>query len=125
MTAAESTSGGDIQGNVVEAEITCDDWTTVNVNQNKLKLVGMSTKFDSVRFAVASGAVLRVDVPVEMTGDTSQVGLTTAANKFLAVFREGRVVARIVQETYFAVDRWRMAWVYKYERVEKTTKKDD
>lgn len=79
LAAAEATSEGDIEGQLSAAEITCDGWTTVEVAQNKLKLTtgqqtgAGHTLFTSVRFAVAADAVLRVEVPAEFTGDTTQV----------------------------------------------------
>lgn len=48
----------------------------MEIPENKLKLDGddgVTYKFDKVRFVVKSGAVLRVDVPVEFTGDRTQV----------------------------------------------------
>lgn len=48
----------------------------MEVAENKLKLdgdAGTTYKFDRVRFVVQSGAILRVDVPVEFTGDRTQV----------------------------------------------------
>eukprot|EP00752_Nemacystus_decipiens_P002270 g2151.t1 len=65
VAAAEATSGGDILGQLAEEYITCDGWTTVEVKQNKLKLVSDLPRqtLTKVRFAVDSGAVLRVEVP--------------------------------------------------------------
>lgn len=53
-----------------------NDRLNVEIPENKLKLDGddgVTYKFDKVRFVVKSGAVLRVDVPVEFTGDRTQV----------------------------------------------------
>ncbi|CAB1115674.1 unnamed protein product [Ectocarpus sp. CCAP 1310/34] len=73
LTAADALSGGDIEANIVEADIACDEWTTVEVGQNKLKFVGSGATFTSARFVVAAGAVLRADVPLVFTGDQTQV----------------------------------------------------
>lgn len=81
MAAAEATSGGDILGQLTQQYITCDEWTTVEVKQNKLKLVSDLTGHHSltkIRFAVGDGAVLRVEIrnaPMDFAaGDYSQVG---------------------------------------------------
>ncbi|CAM9648594.1 unnamed protein product [Ectocarpus sp. 12 AP-2014] len=72
LTAADALSGGDIEANIVEADIACDEWTTVEVGQNKLKFVGSGATFTSARFVVAAGAVLRADVPLVFMGDQTQ-----------------------------------------------------
>lgn len=70
---------------LVESEITCDDWTTVEISQNKLKLTGQATTFTSVRFVVADGAILRVDTAVEFTGDQERRQGDGLAPAFLEV----------------------------------------
>ncbi|CAM9987366.1 unnamed protein product [Pylaiella littoralis] len=75
VAAAEATSEGDVEGQLSETEITCDGWTTVEVAQNRFSLTGQEETghtFTGVRFAVAAGAALRVEVPAEFTGDTTQ-----------------------------------------------------
>lgn len=83
MAAAEATSAGDIRAYINQEYITCDDWTTIEIKQNKLKLIGALTRYTltKIRFAVASDAVLRVEVnggPIEFAGgfqgDDTQVG---------------------------------------------------
>lgn len=81
MAAAEATSGGDVLGQLTQELVTCADWTTIEVEKNKLKLVGGLPRytFKRVRFAVESDAVLRVEVPgpiefaASFQGDDSQV----------------------------------------------------
>ncbi|CAM9529765.1 unnamed protein product [Ectocarpus sp. 4 AP-2014] len=77
QAAAEATATvGNVLGQLVEEEIFCDEWLNVEIPENKLKLDGddgVTYKFDKVRFVVKSGAVLRVEVPVEFTGDRTQV----------------------------------------------------
>ncbi|CAM9360415.1 unnamed protein product, partial [Hapterophycus canaliculatus] len=85
-TAAEATSSGDILGMLMEEEITCDEWLNAEITGNKLKLdgdAGTTYKFDKVRFVVKSGAVLRVEVPVEFTGDRTQVPIVKALSSRL------------------------------------------
>jgi len=81
VAAAEATSRGDILGQMTQEFVTCDDWTTIEVKENKFKLVGELSRYTlkRVRFAVASGSVLRVEVPgpiefaASFQGDDSQV----------------------------------------------------
>ncbi|CAM9478802.1 unnamed protein product [Scytosiphon promiscuus] len=75
QAAAEATSSGDILGMLVEEEIICEEWLNAEITGNKLKLdgdAGTTYKFDKVRFVVKTGAVLRVEIPVEFTGDRTQ-----------------------------------------------------
>lgn len=82
VAAAEATAGGDVLGQLTQEFVTCDDWTTIDVKKNKLKLVGGLPRYTlkRIRFAVDSNAVLRVEVPgpiefeASFQGDDSQVG---------------------------------------------------
>eukprot|EP00752_Nemacystus_decipiens_P003716 g3425.t1 len=79
QAAAEATAtSGNILGQLTEALIACDDWVNVEVAENKLKLdgdAGTTYKLERIRFVVKTGAILRVEVPVEFTsGDVSLEG---------------------------------------------------
>eukprot|EP00903_Cladosiphon_okamuranus_P019379 g17819.t1 len=80
QAAAEATStSGDILGQLVEEEIACDDWVNVEVVENKLKLdgdAGTTYTLEKVRFVVKTGAVLRVEVPVEFNGADELIGVS-------------------------------------------------
>lgn len=70
QAAGEATGFGDVLGELLTTEISCSEWTNINI-VNKLKLVGTedgTTTFNNVRFVVSSGA-LRMEVPAELTGD--------------------------------------------------------
>lgn len=78
QSAAAATSSGDIVGELLSTEISCAEWTSVEVTDNKLKLVAGGSGsgvyyFNNVRFVVSASAVLRVDASVDFTGDESQV----------------------------------------------------
>eukprot|EP00752_Nemacystus_decipiens_P001324 g1314.t1 len=80
--AEAAATSGDILGQLTEAEIACDDWVNVEVAGNKLKLdgdAGTSYTLEKIRFVVKSGAVLRVEVPVEFTGGDVRVESGVAA----------------------------------------------
>ncbi|CAM9532525.1 unnamed protein product [Ectocarpus sp. 8 AP-2014] len=98
QSAAGALSGGNIEGVLVESEITCDDWTTVEISQNKLKLTGQATTFTSVRFVVADGAILRVDTAVEFTGDQERRQGDGLAPAFLEAVNGG--VLNVAPEGY-------------------------
>lgn len=62
------------------SEISCESFTDVTVVANKLKLKGdedVVHMLTNVRFVVNEGAILRVNVPVDFTGDDGQVRQTT------------------------------------------------
>ena len=70
--AASATESDDVVGTFTTDDISCGPWTIFEIQQNRLKLVGDSTavvKFYNARFYVSEGAVLRLDVPVDLTGD--------------------------------------------------------
>ncbi len=72
MAAAQATSSGDVLGTLTSGEISCPEWTTLEIASNRLKLVGAATttyKLDNARFAVGEDGVFRSDVPIEFTGD--------------------------------------------------------
>lgn len=68
-------NSGDTDAALTSAGIACDEWTTFEVMNNKLKFVAQEGgsfaddqvyAFENVRFLVSSG-VLRVDVAVSFT----------------------------------------------------------
>lgn len=72
MAAAQATSSGDVLGTLTSGEISCGQWTTLEITANRLKLVGDATtayKLDNARFSVGEDGVFRSDVPMELTGD--------------------------------------------------------
>lgn len=80
QAAAAATSSGNIVGELISSEISCAEWTSVEVTDNKLKLVAGGSgsdvyMFNNIRFVVSASAVLRVDASVEFTGDDAQVDL--------------------------------------------------
>lgn len=72
MAAAQATSSGDVVGTVTSVEISCSQWTTLEITGNRLKLTGDATttyKLHNARFVVGEDGVFRSDVPIEFTGD--------------------------------------------------------
>jgi len=72
VVAAQATSSGDVLGTLTNDDISCGPLTVFEIAQNRLKLVGDTSKvvhFYNARFVVGGSGVLRADVPVDLTGD--------------------------------------------------------
>lgn len=70
--AAQTLVEGNVAGLFTVNEIECDEWTDIYITENKLKLYGDNDgvhTLKNVRFVVSADAVLRSDVPLELTGD--------------------------------------------------------
>eukprot|EP00903_Cladosiphon_okamuranus_P021608 g19869.t1 len=72
MAAAQATSSGDVVGTLTSDQISCAEWTNLEISGNRLKIVGDSSttyQLDNARFVVGEDGIFRSDVSVEFTGD--------------------------------------------------------
>lgn len=81
--AAAATASGDVVAELTNSVISCDNWTSIAVDSNKLKikLESSSANFylNNIRFEVGSTGTLRIDNRVAFSQDSDSI--TTQASQ--------------------------------------------
>lgn len=82
--AAAATANGDVVAELTTTSISCDGWTTIAVDSNKLKILHPAALvnffFTNIRFAVGSSGTLRIDNEVEFS-QNAEDSISTQASK--------------------------------------------
>ena len=75
--AAAATATGDVVAELTSTAISCDGWTTIAVDSNKLKVLHPSALvnlfFNNIRFTVGPAGTLRIDNEVEFSQNVDSI----------------------------------------------------